>query len=103
MVYAAEDVRLKRRVALKFLPPHLSTDADAKARFMLEAEAALGRDRACVDRGVAVVNGASRAGGGGGGLTSLGRLGPPDVDFWRGKSPATPPAGSHGPSAPRRT
>ncbi len=40
VVYTAEDVRLKRVVALKFLPPHLSTDPDAKERFMLEAEAA---------------------------------------------------------------
>ncbi len=40
VVYAAQDTRLKRGVALKFLPTHLSTDADAKRRFEQEAEAA---------------------------------------------------------------
>lgn len=40
VVYAAEDTRLKRSVALKFLPPHLSADDDAKRRFEHEAEAA---------------------------------------------------------------
>ncbi|MBT8401343.1 MAG: protein kinase [Rhodothermia bacterium] len=40
VVYSAQDTRLKRTVALKFLPPHLSADADAKRRFEQEAEAA---------------------------------------------------------------
>ncbi len=40
VVYLAEDTRLKRQVALKFLPPHLSTDRDAEQRFEQEAEAA---------------------------------------------------------------
>ncbi|MDX1429036.1 MAG: serine/threonine-protein kinase, partial [Rhodothermales bacterium] len=40
VVYTAQDTRLKRRVALKFLPAHLSTDEDAKRRFEQEAEAA---------------------------------------------------------------
>ncbi len=40
IVYLAEDTRLKRTVALKFLPPHLSTDEEAKVRFMQEAQSA---------------------------------------------------------------
>ena len=37
VVYEALDVRHDRRVALKFLSPQLSTDDEAKARFILEA------------------------------------------------------------------
>jgi serine/threonine protein kinase/tetratricopeptide (TPR) repeat protein len=40
VVYLAEDMRLKRTVALKFLPPHLSTDEEAKQRFAQEAQSA---------------------------------------------------------------
>ncbi len=40
VVYKAEDTKLKRPVALKFLSPHLLSDADAKARFIREAQAA---------------------------------------------------------------
>jgi tetratricopeptide (TPR) repeat protein len=40
VVYRALDLQLKRPVALKFLPPHLSADEDAKQRFMQEAQAA---------------------------------------------------------------
>jgi non-specific serine/threonine protein kinase len=38
-VYLAEDTKLKRRVALKFLPALYATDADLKTRFVREAEA----------------------------------------------------------------
>ena len=40
VVYKAVDVRLDRMVALKFLPPHLGTDEQAKRRFVHEAKAA---------------------------------------------------------------
>lgn len=39
-VYLAEDKALDRKVALKFLPPHLCQDEDCRKRFKREAQAA---------------------------------------------------------------
>ena len=43
-VYLAEDTKLNRKVALKFLPPHLCQDEDYLRRFIREAQAAAGLD-----------------------------------------------------------
>ena len=40
VVYRAEDTRLQRYVALKFLPLALSHNAQSKERFLAEAQAA---------------------------------------------------------------
>jgi formylglycine-generating enzyme required for sulfatase activity/dienelactone hydrolase/predicted Ser/Thr protein kinase len=40
IVYKAEDVKLKRFLALKFLPPHLVDSPELKERFLVEAQAA---------------------------------------------------------------
>jgi len=39
-VYLAEDTRLKRKVALKFLPEYLQQDEVAQRRFLREAQSA---------------------------------------------------------------
>ncbi len=44
VVYKAKDVKLKRHVALKFLPPHLSRDSQAVQRFIQEAQTASALD-----------------------------------------------------------
>ena len=44
VVYKAQDLRLDRLVALKFLPPHFGREEDRKKRFIQEAKAASALD-----------------------------------------------------------
>jgi len=44
VVYKAQDIKLDRFVALKFLPPHLTTSEEEKQRFIHEAKAASSLD-----------------------------------------------------------
>ena len=44
VVYQAEDTKLKRTVALKFLPPQTLSEEEYKIRFLQEAQAAAGLD-----------------------------------------------------------
>ena len=58
-VYRARDTRLKREVAIKILPPHLSSDSDLRARFSQEAQAvcALQHPNICVVHDIGSQNG----------------------------------------------
>ncbi len=40
VVYLAEDLKLERKVAIKFLPRHISANSEEKERFIIEAKAA---------------------------------------------------------------
>jgi len=40
VVYLAKDTKLERKVAIKFLPPHISNDSEERERFKIEAKAA---------------------------------------------------------------
>ena len=50
VVYKAEDTTLKRSVALKFLPPEMMRDPQAKVRFLHEARAVAGSPKRAIGR-----------------------------------------------------
>ncbi len=54
VVYKAQDAKLDRTVALKFLPPHVSINDETKARFLQEAKAAaaLNHPHICTIHGI---------------------------------------------------
>lgn len=58
VVYKAQDTKLDRIVALKFLPAHVSVNEETKARFMQEAKAAAALNHAhiCTIHGVEEVD-----------------------------------------------
>ena len=54
VVYLAEDVRLRRRVALKVLDPHLADDERFRERFLRESDdRGVDRPSACYSAGLA--------------------------------------------------
>ena len=48
MVYKAEDTKLKRAVALKFLAAHLLQDEEARKRFQRDLCFFIGHGRCCL-------------------------------------------------------
>ena len=48
VVYKAQDTKLDRTVALKFLPAHVSVNVDTKARFLQEAKTAAALNHASI-------------------------------------------------------
>ena len=55
-VYLAEDTKLKRKIALKMLPPEMASDPSRLERFQREAEAVAAMDHPnIVTRGIAIL------------------------------------------------